>query len=454
VAVLPSCILEDLIETLEYFISIRPPGQPQSELFLHLKPDLLLTLVTFMLGSGSHVKNPNLRGKATTILMTLTKQRDYAHLLETSPILAADIVPGCIRVFTAVEKTKQSYYDIRMQLKYQLRIPIMELMEKVLPLDAHRKSLLTFASQYSDEFLKFLNQMMNDATMQISEGLDTLQEIRRIVREEGEAALQRPAAQDLSQDEQNEGGEDVYRRSRADPKEHCKTYMKMGHRTMRTLWSIIKEAPVVIVSKLNVLQQLLHSCLNACMDRLVGPKCLELKMQKGAASDFEQYNFKPKEMIQMVAEMYIYVARSDKDKVHKLIIEDGRSYRPKTFQKAVQVLKREQMISAPLLAEFETFVQDLNSLAASQEAAMANIVIPDEFLDPIMSEIMEDPVLLPTSKNIMDRKVIERHIMSNDDDPFNRMPLAVSDLVPQTELRARIQEFCLKHGLVAGGAED
>merc|ERR1719401_1979383 len=290
--------------------------------------------------------------------------------------------------------------------------------------------------------------------MQISEGLDTLQEIRRLVREGGEAALTRPSAEQLSADEQNEGGEDVYRRSRADPKEHCKTYMKMGHRTIRTLWSIIKEAPIVIVSKLNVLQQLLHSCLNACLDRLVGPKCLELKMQKGKARDFEEYNFSPEELLHMIAEMYIYVARSDKEKVQKMITEDGRSYRPKTFQKACQVLRRKQLLSAEVTKEFEDFVGDLNKLAASQEAAMANITIPDEFLDPIMSEIMEDPVLLPTSNNVMDRKVIERHIMSNDDDPFNRQPLAVKDLVPQTELRSRIQAFCAQHGIVLGGGED
>merc|ERR1740121_205319 len=221
------------------------------------------------------------------VLMSLAKNSSYANLLETSPVLAGDIIPACIRVFTAVEKTKQSYYDIRMQLKYQLRIPIMELFEKVIPLEAHKKSLKSFATEHSDEFLKFLNQMMNDATMQLEEGLDTLTEIRRIVREGGEAALQRPTANQVDQDEQTEGGEDVYRRSRADPKEHCKTYMKMGNRTIRTLWSISREAPVVIVSKLNVLQQLLHSCLNSCLDRLVGPRCLELKMhKKGERDDF------------------------------------------------------------------------------------------------------------------------------------------------------------------------
>merc|ERR1719254_70085 len=111
------------------------------------------------------------------------------------------------------------------------------------------------------------------------------------------------------------------------------------------------------------------------------------------------------------------------------------------------------MISAQMLQEFDSFVADLNKLAASQEAALANITIPDEFLDPIMSEIMEDPVLLPTSNNIMDRKVIERHIMSNDDDPFNRLPLGVKDLVPLNELRHEIHEFCSKHGIALGGDE-
>jgi len=452
-SILPSCLLEDLIEVIEYVVTTHPKGQPPSELWMHVDAGLLLYLVTFLLGNGQHVKNPNLRGKAATILKGLTAQTSYRHLLETSQVLADGIVPGCIRVFTAVEKTKQSFYDIRMQLKYQLRIPIMELFEQMLPLEAHKKALKAFATENSDEFLKFLNQMMNDATMQLEEGMDTLIKIRQLVKEGGEAALTRPSTEQLTEDEQNAEGADLYRRSRADPKAHCKQYMQMGHRTISTLWSISREAPSVITSKLNVLQQLLHNCLNSCLDRLVGPRCLELKMQKGQANDFEEYAFKPKELLQMIAEMYVFVGKADKDKVQKIITEDGRSYRPKTFMKAVSILKREQMISANMLKDFESFVQELNELAANQEAAMANVEIPDEFLDPIMSEIMADPVLLPTSNNIMDRKVIERHIMSNDDDPFNRKPLSVKDLVPQNELKAKIVEFCSKHGIVLGGED-
>lgn len=452
-AVLPSCIFEDIIEILEIVIQSNPQQKPSSELFLHLDPTLLLYLVTFILGNGQHVKNPNLRGKAATILKGLIGNPSYCHLVENSPVLISGIIPGCIRVFTAVEKTKQSYYDIRMQLKYQLRIPIMELFERTLPLEAHKKALKSFATEFPDEFLKFLNNLMNDATMQLEEGMDTLIEIRRLKREGKEDELQRPAASSVAQDEQTNEGGDLYARSRADPKAHCKQYMQMGHRTICTLWSISREAPMVITSKLNVLQQLLHNCLNSCLDRLVGPRCLELKMQKGQANDFEEYNFKPKELLQMIAEMYVFVGKVDKEKVQKLITEDGRSYRPKTFQKAVAILRREQMISTDMLSEFSTFVQELNDLAESQEAALANVSVPDEFLDPIMSEIMVDPVFLPTSSTIMDRKVIERHIMSNDDDPFNRMPLGVKDLVPQKELRERIVEFCTKHGIVLGGED-
>ncbi|CAE7234266.1 Ube4b, partial [Symbiodinium microadriaticum] len=156
-AVLPSCIFEDIIEILEIVIQSNPQQKPSSELFLHLDPTLLLYLVTFILGNGQHVKNPNLRGKAATILKGLIGNPSYCHLVENSPVLISGIIPGCIRVFTAVEKTKQSYYDIRMQLKYQLRIPIMELFERTLPLEAHKKALKSFATEFPDEFLKFLN---------------------------------------------------------------------------------------------------------------------------------------------------------------------------------------------------------------------------------------------------------------------------------------------------------
>ena len=67
--------------------------------------------------------------------------------------------------------------------------------------------------------------------------------------------------------------------------------------------------------------------------------------------------------------------------------------------------------------------------------------IPDEYLDPMMAEIMRDPVKLPTSGNVMDRKHIMRHLLSDETDPFNRKLLTAKMLEPMDELRKDIEAY-------------
>ena len=67
--------------------------------------------------------------------------------------------------------------------------------------------------------------------------------------------------------------------------------------------------------------------------------------------------------------------------------------------------------------------------------------IPDDFMDPIMCTLMKDPVILPTSNTTMDRAAILRHLLSDPRDPINRAPLAKEDLIPNTELKALIDEW-------------
>jgi ubiquitin conjugation factor E4 B len=51
---------------------------------------------------------------------------------------------------------------------------------------------------------------------------------------------------------------------------------------------------------------------------------------------------------------------------------------------------------------------------------------------------MKDPVRLPTSNTVCDRSVIQRHLLSESRDPFNRATLTADMLEPQPELKARI----------------
>jgi len=67
--------------------------------------------------------------------------------------------------------------------------------------------------------------------------------------------------------------------------------------------------------------------------------------------------------------------------------------------------------------------------------------VPDEFLDPILSTLMKDPVILPTSGNVVDRPTIMRHLLSDEHDPFNRMRLTPDMLQPATEVKAKIKAW-------------
>jgi hypothetical protein len=55
--------------------------------------------------------------------------------------------------------------------------------------------------------------------------------------------------------------------------------------------------------------------------------------------------------------------------------------------------------------------------------------------------LLPSQVLLPTSKTIMDRAQIVRHLLSSQHDPFNRAALTPDELIPQPELKARIEAW-------------
>ena len=67
--------------------------------------------------------------------------------------------------------------------------------------------------------------------------------------------------------------------------------------------------------------------------------------------------------------------------------------------------------------------------------------MPDEFADPIMATLMRDPVILPSSRAVVDRPTIARHLLTDPNDPFNRQPLKLEDLIPHDELKKKIDAW-------------
>ena len=59
----------------------------------------------------------------------------------------------------------------------------------------------------------------------------------------------------------------------------------------------------------------------------------------------------------------------------------------------------------------------------------------------VSGTLMTEPVLLPSSNVVVDRSVIAKHLLSDPIDPFNRQPLQMADVVPQTELKDEINAW-------------
>ena len=62
-------------------------------------------------------------------------------------------------------------------------------------------------------------------------------------------------------------------------------------------------------------------------------------------------------------------------------------------------------------------------------------------MDPLLFEIMADPVILPKSRMTIDRSTIQSHLLSDPHDPFNRSPLQIEDVIPNSELKDKIAAF-------------
>jgi ubiquitin conjugation factor E4 B len=54
-----------------------------------------------------------------------------------------------------------------------------------------------------------------------------------------------------------------------------------------------------------------------------------------------------------------------------------------------------------------------------------------------MFTVMRDPVILPTSRTVIDLSTIKSHLLSDAKDPFNRTPLIIEEVIPGECCRKR-----------------
>ena len=172
------------------------------------------------------------------------------------------------------------------------------------------------------------------------------------------------------------------------------------------------------------------------LDTMVGPKSTNLKVENMQ----QEYNFNPKALLSDI--MTVYVNLSAKQNFISAIARDARSYKPSNFERAATIMKKNVLKSPEEIRTWENLAAAVAKAKALEEEEEQDLgEVPDEFMDPLMFDLMKDPVILPTSKSVMDRSTIRSHLLSDPTDPFNRMPLKIEEVVPDVELKAKIDAW-------------
>lgn len=417
--------MEDIVDYLYFAVQSSP-----DKFELSGKIELLTFVLTF-LTSTWYIKNPFLKSKINDVLFMSIwgygRERNgiLGNLLNTHPMALKYLMPALMHFYIEVEQTGASsqFYD-----KFNARRNISYILKVVWNNPTHRQALNLEALNV-DKFVRFVNLMINDVTYLMDESLSELTQIHNIQVE-------------MDDKETWDAKPVEYRRERESTlrslERHASGYTTLGRSTVELLKVFTAETkgPFMMPEIVDRLAAMLDYNLQA----LAGPRCQELKVREP-----EKLKFDPKALLTDIIQVFLNL--SDQKEFIQAVAGDGRSYTKELFDRAEGIAIRKGLKTETELESLRIFVAKVEEAKATIEAEEDLGDVPDEFLDPLMFTVMRDPVLLPSSKTILDRATIKSHLLSDSKDPFNRAPLSIEDVVSVPELKQRIDTFLLERQL-------
>lgn len=420
-AAMPEHFVEDAMELL-IFASRIP--RALDGVFL----DDFMNFIIMFMASPEYIRNPYLRAKMVEVLNCWMPRGSgssaTATLFEGHQLSLEYLVRNLLKLYVDIEFTGShtQFYD-----KFNIRHNIAELLEYLWQVPSHRNAWRQIAKEEEKGvYLNFLNFLINDSIYLLDESLNKILELKELEAEMSNTQEweRRPVQERQERTRQFYSQENIIRID-----------MKLANEDVSMLAFTSEQitAPFLLPEMV----ERVASMLNYFLLQLVGPQRKSLSLK-----DPEKYEFRPKQLLKQIVKIYVNLASGDKEKIFpSAITKDGRSYNEQLFGAAADVLRRIGE-DARIIREFLDLGEKAKvaaSEAMDAEAALGEI--PDEFLDPIQYTLMKDPVILPSSNITIDRPVIQRHLLSDSSDPFNRSHLTGDMLIPNTELKAKIEEF-------------
>jgi len=410
--------LEDVVELILFVLQTYPPALNEPTV------DNIWTLFIVMICSAHYITNRYLIAKLIEVLFIVNPRVQPAlerlsDRLLMDPLAVDHLVPALMKFYSDVEQTGASseFYD-----KFSIRYHISIIFKELWGMPVHRSHFIGVATS-GQNFVKFVNMLMNDTTYLLDESMVTLKSIRELQDLMDNKAEWNRLTPDVQQAKQKQLSQE---------ERQCRSYLTLARETVDIFHYLTEriQDPFLIPE----LADRLAAMLNFNLQQLCGPTCNNLKVRTP-----EKYGWEPKKLLHQMTGIYLHLARSPL--FVTAIANDERSYSKELFDDAVARMTRACIKTPTEIEQFQDLRDKVEKIVAEKRMAEIDYgEIPDEFRDPLMMTLMTDPVMLPSGV-VMDRPIILRHLLNSQTDPFNRQPLTESQLQPAVELKRRIHEW-------------
>ncbi|XP_017855343.2 ubiquitin conjugation factor E4 A [Drosophila busckii] len=403
----PECIIDNIAAYLNFCRSFAGDQFIQMYASSH---DAFFKMILLFMGSAELVKNPHLRAKLADALefllpnsqaATNNRKSFHTHIFDSHPD-RLQLVRSLLNVFVSIEMTGQS---VQFEQKFNYRRPMYAIMEFLWTKEEHVQSFRQLATEAESNmeaiepplFLRFINLLINDAIFLLDESLSNLEQIKQL-----QQAQDAGEWNNLSHSERQQQTTNLH---------HLGMLARFDNILGRDTINILKLLTTEIKSIFchNSMVDRIAAMLNYFLLHLVGPRRERFKVK-----DKKEFEFDPAQTVLEIA--HIYINLSTDNSFCLAVSQDGRSYSDQLFGYAENILIRiggGQLIGD--MSEFALKVQKMSADYKVEQELLADA--PEEYLDPIISTLMTDPVVLPSSNVTVDRSTIARHLLSDQTDP-------------------------------------
>jgi ubiquitin conjugation factor E4 B len=324
----------------------------------------------------------------------------------------SSLLPALFQFFIDIEFTGRSSQFVD---KFESRYYVARIMSDVWMLDVHRIEVEKVSE--TNLFRCFLDRWLNDTIYLLDEAFAKIIEIKELQEKATQSGCPHETRQEL---------QDAERRVRP--------YLALANENLNLMAHMTKGISKPFRRPEFVTR--VACMLNLYADQLAGQNCGRMSIQHGRS-----LGFNPKKLLTQITQIYINL---DSPEFCAAVVDDERSYSREVLERVKNILTRFDLLPPEKIKLFSQFTEAVYRTASSNRSrlgCLSDQEIPEEFFDPILASLMTDPVILPSSRMTVDRAMITRQLLSNPIDPFNRTPLSEADLIPNVELKKRIDEF-------------